>query len=88
LTQLCTRHIGLNAYLHRFKLAPSPLCQFCVAPESVPHFLLICPEYRPACLRLMLHAKISRLSLCTLISSKAKADPILAFVRETGHFTT
>ncbi|KAJ7302012.1 hypothetical protein DFH08DRAFT_643477, partial [Mycena albidolilacea] len=26
LTQLRTGHIGLNAYLHRFKLAPSPLC--------------------------------------------------------------
>ncbi|KAJ6481112.1 hypothetical protein C8R45DRAFT_801069, partial [Mycena sanguinolenta] len=52
LTQLRTGHIGLNAYLHRFKLAPSPLCQHCTVPESVPHFLLICPAYHPARLRL------------------------------------
>ncbi|KAJ6479669.1 hypothetical protein C8R45DRAFT_800021, partial [Mycena sanguinolenta] len=86
LTQLRTGHIGLNAYLHRFKLAPSPLCQHCAVPESVPHFLLICPAYRPARLRLMLRVKSARLSLRTLISSKSEAAPVLAFVRETGRF--
>jgi hypothetical protein len=40
LAQLRTGHIGFNAYLHRFKLVPSPLCSHCNAPESVPHLLL------------------------------------------------
>ncbi|KAJ6554261.1 hypothetical protein B0H19DRAFT_874110, partial [Mycena capillaripes] len=35
LTQLCTGHIGLNTYLHRFRLAPSPLCPHCGVAESV-----------------------------------------------------
>ncbi|KAF7366527.1 putative RNA-directed DNA polymerase from transposon X-element [Mycena sanguinolenta] len=86
LTQLRTGHIGLNAYLHRFKLAPSPLCQLCAVPESVPHFLLTCPTHRDARLRLMLRVKTARLSLRTLISTKAEAAPVLAFVRETGRF--
>ncbi|KAJ7314508.1 hypothetical protein DFH08DRAFT_620281, partial [Mycena albidolilacea] len=42
LTQLHTGLIGLNAYLHCFKLTPSPLCLHCDVPESVPHFLLGC----------------------------------------------
>ncbi|KAJ6610965.1 hypothetical protein B0H10DRAFT_1652619, partial [Mycena sp. CBHHK59/15] len=40
LTQLRTTHIGLNAYLYRFHLAPSPNCTLCLVPETVPHFLL------------------------------------------------
>jgi hypothetical protein len=86
LTQLRTGHIGLNVYLHRFKLTPSPLCQRCAVPESVPHFLLACPEHQAARIRLMLRLKTVRLSLRSLISSKAEAAPVLAFVRDTGRF--
>ncbi|KAJ7820507.1 hypothetical protein B0H14DRAFT_3876268 [Mycena olivaceomarginata] len=50
LTQLRTGHIGLNAYLHRYRLAPSPLCPHCGVPESVPHFLLVCPAQEATCL--------------------------------------
>jgi hypothetical protein len=84
LTQLRTGHIGLNAYLHRFKLAPSPLCPHCGVPESVPHFLLICPAYRVPLLHLMLRVKTARLSLRKLLSSKNDAAPALAFVHATG----
>ncbi|KAJ6495174.1 hypothetical protein C8R45DRAFT_823974 [Mycena sanguinolenta] len=87
LTQLRAGHIGLNGYLHPFKLSPSPLCQLCAVPESVPHFFLICQAYRPDRLRLMLRAKTARLSLRTLICSQAEAAPVPAFVRETGRFT-
>jgi ribonuclease HI len=84
LTQLRTGHIGLNAYLHRFKLAPSPLCPHCGTPESVPHLLLICPAHRVARLHLMIRVKTARLSLRTLLASKNDAAPVLAFVRATG----
>jgi hypothetical protein len=81
LTQLRTGHIGLNAYLHRFKLAPSPLCPHCNVPKSVAHLLLTCPAHRIACLHLILCVKTACLSLHTLLSSKDDATPVLAFVR-------
>jgi hypothetical protein len=84
LTQLRTGHIGLNAYLHRFKIAPSPLCPHCATPESVPHLLLTCPVYRHARLHLIIRVKTARLSLRTLLSAKSDAAPVLAFVRDTG----
>lgn len=84
LTQLRTGHIGLNAYLHRFKLAPSPLCPHCPALESVPHFLLSCPAHRAHRLRLMTRLGTARLSLRSLLSAKSEAAPVLAFVRDTG----
>ncbi|KAJ7710343.1 hypothetical protein B0H17DRAFT_888428, partial [Mycena rosella] len=40
LTQLCTSHIGLTAFLYHFHLAPSPDCPLCLVPEMVSHFLL------------------------------------------------
>ncbi|KAJ7620789.1 hypothetical protein B0H17DRAFT_898342, partial [Mycena rosella] len=39
LIQLRIGHIGLNPYLFRFHLAPSPSCARCNVPESVHHFL-------------------------------------------------
>jgi hypothetical protein len=47
LTQLRTGHIGLNAYLYRFKLAPSPLCQRCAVPEAVPTSSSHAPNTEP-----------------------------------------
>ncbi|KAJ7702741.1 hypothetical protein B0H17DRAFT_859695, partial [Mycena rosella] len=35
LTQLCTAHIGLNTFLYRFHLGPSPDCALCLIPETV-----------------------------------------------------
>jgi hypothetical protein len=85
LTQLRTGHIGLNAYLFRFHLAPSPLCPHCAAaPESVPHFLLICPAHRAHRLRLIARIGTSRISLRSLLSIKNEPGPVLAFVRDTG----
>jgi hypothetical protein len=84
LTQLRTGHIGLNTYLHRFKIVPSPLCPHCATLESVPHLLLICPAYHHVCLRLIIRVKTACLSLRTLLSAKSDAAPVLAFVRETG----
>ncbi|KAK7012463.1 hypothetical protein R3P38DRAFT_3588267 [Favolaschia claudopus] len=83
LTQLRTGHIGLNAYLFRFHLAPSPLCPHCNMPESVPHLLLACPAYRTQRLRLFTRLGTARVSLRRLLSSKHDPSPVLAFVRDT-----
>ncbi|KAK7007234.1 hypothetical protein R3P38DRAFT_3212925 [Favolaschia claudopus] len=47
LTQLRTGHIGLNAYLFRFHLAPSPMCPRCAVPESVHTFSSPAPPTTP-----------------------------------------
>jgi hypothetical protein len=84
LTQLCMGHIGLNTYLHRFKLTLSPLCPHCNVPESAPHLLPTCPAHRVARLHLILRVKTTCLSLRTLLSSKNDAAPVLSFVQATG----
>jgi hypothetical protein len=86
LTQLRTGHIGLNAFLFRFHLAPSPACALCNTPESVPHFLLLCPAYRRQRLDLVRRLGTARLSLKLLLSAKKDAKPVLDFVRDTGRF--
>ncbi|KAF7372603.1 hypothetical protein MVEN_00123200 [Mycena venus] len=87
LTQLRTGHIGLNAYLHRFHLAPSPLCPHCAsAPESVPHFLLACPTLRAHRLRLIARIGTARISMRRLLSIKHDPAPVLAFVEDLRRY--
>ncbi|KAJ6616615.1 hypothetical protein B0H10DRAFT_1799126, partial [Mycena sp. CBHHK59/15] len=86
LTQLRTTHLALNTYLYHFHLAPSPDCVLCLAPETVPHFLLSCPIYHRQRLILIQRLGTARLSLCRLLSAKSEPGPVLGFVRETGRF--
>ncbi|KAJ7877212.1 hypothetical protein B0H14DRAFT_3436155 [Mycena olivaceomarginata] len=86
LTQLRTGHIGLNRYLYRFHLAPSPACALCNVPGSVPHFLLICPSNHPHRQRLVRRLGTARLSVKLLLSAKRDTKPVLDFVRDTVRF--
>ncbi|KAJ6572192.1 hypothetical protein B0H19DRAFT_879913, partial [Mycena capillaripes] len=86
LTQLRTTHFALNTYLYRFHLAPSPDCDLCLVPETVPHFLISCPRYRCKCLKLILSLGMARLSLRRLLAVKSDPKPVLRFVRDTGRF--
>jgi hypothetical protein len=46
LVQLRTGHVPLQAYLHQFKLAATPICPSCeTEPESITHYLLYCVTY-------------------------------------------
>ncbi|KAJ6449489.1 hypothetical protein C8R45DRAFT_753748, partial [Mycena sanguinolenta] len=83
LTQLRTGHIGLNAHLHRFGAAPSPLCSHCAIPETVPHYLLSCPGYRRQRLQLIVRLGTARLSLKRLLAAKSDHKAVLAYVRDT-----
>ncbi|KAJ7175235.1 hypothetical protein C8R43DRAFT_873266, partial [Mycena crocata] len=83
-TQLRTAHVGLNAFLYRFHLAPSPDCPLCRVPETVPHFLLSCPRYQRERLALIMRIGTARLSLRRLLSVQVDPKPVLAFVRDTG----
>jgi len=43
---LRTGHCKLHLYLFRLGLHPDGLCDVCKIPETVSHFLLICPKFR------------------------------------------
>ncbi|KAJ6454338.1 hypothetical protein C8R45DRAFT_772010, partial [Mycena sanguinolenta] len=85
-TQLRTSHIALNAYLYRFHLAPSPVCEACLVPETVSHYLLACPRYRRHRLELIRALGTARLSLRRLLAVKSDPSPTLRFVRDTSRF--
>jgi hypothetical protein len=86
LTQMRTSHIGLNAFLYRFHLGPSPDCSLCLVPETVSHFLLLCLKYRRQRLELILKLGTARLSLRLLLGIKSDPKPALAFARDSGRF--
>ena len=87
LTQLRTNHIPLQAYLHRFKLANSPLCPHCEeAPETVTHFIMFCPKF--AIHRRQLRRRLGprgNLDLSILGNSKHLPD-LFRFVKATDRF--
>ncbi|KAJ7867476.1 hypothetical protein B0H13DRAFT_2559867 [Mycena leptocephala] len=69
-----------------FHLAPSPDCELCLVPETVPHYLLSCPRYHCQRLDLVLKLGTVRLSLRRLLATKSDPKPVLRFVRDTGRF--
>ncbi|KAJ7829530.1 hypothetical protein B0H13DRAFT_2372582 [Mycena leptocephala] len=69
-----------------FHLAPSPDCELCLVPETVPHYLLSCPRYRCQRLNLVLKLGTVRLSLRRLLATKSDPKTVLRFVRDTGRF--
>jgi hypothetical protein len=85
LTQRRTGHVGLNTYLHCCNLAASSHCLLCAVPETVPHFLLLCPVFRRQRLELILKLGTARLSLKLLLGMKADHKSVLSFVRNTNH---
>ncbi|KAJ7302466.1 hypothetical protein DFH08DRAFT_616973, partial [Mycena albidolilacea] len=62
LTQLWTSHVGLNSFLFRFHLAPSPDCPQCLVLETVSHYLS-CPRYHRERLKLVLKLRTACLTL-------------------------
>ena len=45
IARLRTGHCSRNGYLHRFNIIDDPTCKYGDAPETVKHFLLVCPLY-------------------------------------------
>jgi hypothetical protein len=76
----------LNAHLYRLKITLSPNCTLCSVPETVPHFLLLCPIYRRQRLKLILRLGTARLSLRRLLATKSEHKAVLAFARDTERF--
>ena len=48
ISRLRIGHVGVQTHLFRFNLSDSPLCSHCHVPETIHHFLLICPQFAAA----------------------------------------
>lgn len=86
LTQLRTGHVPLNAFLHRIHWTNSPLCDHCLVPETVEHFLLNCRHFATQRTRLKTAHRSSWISLCLVLSPGKKVGALLEYLRATRRF--
>ncbi|KIJ63740.1 hypothetical protein HYDPIDRAFT_58177, partial [Hydnomerulius pinastri MD-312] len=72
-------------HLHRVKKAESPDCPYCGNnPETVEHFLLVCPQYVRE--RQMLRNALGRNanSMLFLLTQPTAVGPLIRYVNSTG----
>ena len=82
--QLRTGHVPLNQHLARIGKVPNPHCPHCPhALETIEHFVLHCPKYHAA--RLRLYNALGRKSnqLSYLLSNEDATKAFLSYIRET-----
>ena len=87
ITQLRTKHIPLNFYLHRIKKADSPHCPHCPGiTENIRHLLFDCRNYTRA--REVLKGKAGREAFSTrhLLSTEEGVGHLLEFLQGTRRF--
>jgi len=87
LTQLRTRHVPLNQFLHRIGKSDSPTCPACIsAEETVHHYIFDCPAHAHA--RHGLACKLGRQSKSVqhILGDKWVFKPLMAFVWGTERF--
>ena len=86
LTQLRTNHIPLQAYLHKFKLADTPICQLCEgAPETVTHYIMFCPRHATHRRKLRRELAPKTLDL-SVLGNKDGFAALFHFVKSTDRF--
>ena len=82
--QLRSGHVPLNAHLYRISRAASPTCPACGgAPETVLHYILVCPAYSGARARYLSGMGRSGRHLSTLLGTPDAWRPLLRFVGAT-----
>ncbi|PIL24746.1 hypothetical protein GSI_12632 [Ganoderma sinense ZZ0214-1] len=87
LFQLRSGHVPLNAHLHRISRAPSSTCPACAsAPETVLHYLLVCPAYANARDRYLSGLGRRSRDLSTLLGTPDAWEPLLRYVGSTRRF--
>ncbi|EIW85502.1 hypothetical protein CONPUDRAFT_70292 [Coniophora puteana RWD-64-598 SS2] len=85
---LITRHLPLNAYLHRFKRAEEPFCNHCddVADETIHHYLFDCPAWGRARHDLIRTLGRNAESLAYLLTNTKATQPLMRYINATGGF--
>ena len=87
LAQLRTRHVPLQAYLHRFKLADTLICPSCgTEPESITHYMLYCTTYTAQ--RRQLQRSLGRDNSLGLeiLGEEKMMKPLMAYINDTKRF--
>lgn len=89
LIQLRTRHIPLNAHLHRIKQVDHPFCRFCPGTrEDVPHLLLQCPQYINERVKLQRELGRRASDISYLLGTNDGVKQTMKYLRETGRFNS
>ena len=82
--QLRTGHVPLNSHLFRISRAPSRTCPACrAAPETVHHFLLLCPAFAHARARYLSGMGRRSRDLAALLGTPDAFRPLLMYVGAT-----
>ncbi|KAJ7722151.1 hypothetical protein DFH07DRAFT_720197, partial [Mycena maculata] len=87
--QMCTGHVGLNAYLARFGVVDLNLCPACREPETVNHFLLTCRRFmgqRNVLWRALYADDWQPLNKRSLLGKCKNKGALLAYVASTNRF--
>ncbi|KAG2047703.1 hypothetical protein BDR06DRAFT_896920, partial [Suillus hirtellus] len=75
----------LNQHLHCIRKSPSPNCPHCTdIPETVQHFLLLCPQYTCEHHTLSNILKHKVLSMPFLLSNKKAMNHLIYYINSTG----
>ncbi|KIK76585.1 hypothetical protein PAXRUDRAFT_36907 [Paxillus rubicundulus Ve08.2h10] len=87
LVWLHTKHISLNAHLHRLTNGDSPFCPHCPSTkEDVMHYLLRCPQYTREChtLTRQLHTRVLQMPhLLNYVNSTGRLKTTFSDTRNT-----
>ena len=82
--QLRTGHVPLNYHLYRISRAPSCTCPACGAtPETIHHFLLLCPSFAHAHARYLSGMGRRSWDLSALLGTPEAFRPLLMYVGAT-----
>ena len=79
LNRLKIGHVGVPQYLHRFNMAPSPICTTCNVPHTLEHFLLFCTKYNVERINMKFNLSLMNINvvdLKTLLGSSSFPFPI------------
>ncbi|KAG2361321.1 hypothetical protein BDR07DRAFT_1287558, partial [Suillus spraguei] len=77
--------IAHSKHLHHIGKSASPDCPHCEnIPETVQHFLLLCPHYAHECHALMTALKRQVSSITYLLTNPKATTYLICFVNSTG----
>lgn len=94
LTQIRTRHIALNVYLHKIKKIELPNCGACWQrsnennPETLTHYLFECPEHAAARCTMDTALGLRSKDLECILSSGKTVKILPNYVNRTGRLKT
>ena len=91
--QLRCGHLPLNVYLHRINKSESDRCQACYDeeeqvshPETINHFIFICPAYNEARTELIDRISLNHFHLSNIMKDTNRLKALTTYINRTGRF--